>query len=350
MRSGDVKRKPDRVTMKDIAQELGVTVTTVSRALNDKPDISPETKGLVLQTARRMGYVQSALGRDLASGYMKAIGCVVTTIADPYLERVLEGIENSAQEAGYAVIIATSQADPDREATIIDMLLGYRVAGIVSTSSWITQSHLSKLTDLNVPIVLVNSEEPSPQTTSIRIDDSQVAKLATEHLIKLGHRRIAHITVPDRSVSSRARLAGYERSLEGHGIAYDPALVIETDESEHGGAEALQRLLQVEPRPEPQPSAVFCYNDQMAIGALAASHRVGLRVPEDISVVGVDDIAVSAWLEPSLTTVRQPLRRMGHMAMEMMLNLLDDRSKVKDVMIPGELVVRESTAPPMPLG
>ena len=339
-------RRANRVTIRDIAKELGITAMTVSRALNNKPDISPETKQRVIETAKRLEYVQSALGRGLASGYAKAIGCVVTTLTDPFVGRVLEGIEELAREAGFALIVTTSQPDPERQMSAINTLSAYRVAGIIVLCSRVQPAYLAELMKLDAHIVLINSELSSQQSNlaknSIRIDDACAAKSAVSHLIELGHRRIAHLTVADGSASSQARWAGYKQTLEEHGLEYDPTLTIETESSEHGGAEATRKLLGLKPR----PTAIFCYEDQIAVGALAALRQAGLKVPHEISVVGIDDIAIAAWVSPPLTTVRQSTRKMGRMAMKMVLRQLEGKSALGDIVTPGELIIRESSAPP----
>ena len=339
-------RRVNRVTIRDIAQELGITAMTVSRALNNKSDISPETKQRVIETAKRLGYVQSALGRGLASGYTKAVGCVVTSLTDPFVGRILEGIEGLARDRGFALIVTASQPDPERQMSAINTLSAYRVAGIIVLCSRVRPAYLAELMKLDTHIVLINSELSSQQSNSaknsIRIDDIGAAKSAVSHLIELGHRRIAHLTVADGSASSQSRWAGYKQTLEEHGLECDPALTIETESSEFGGAEATRKVLGLQPR----PTAIFCYEDQIAVGALAALRQAGLKVPQEMSVVGIDDIAMAAWVSPPLTTVQQPTHKMGQMAVKMVLRQLEGKSALGDIVTPGELIIRESSAPP----
>jgi DNA-binding LacI/PurR family transcriptional regulator len=336
------RKKSKRITIRDIAQELGVTPMTVSRALNDRPDISPETKQKVIETARRLEYVQSALGRGLASGYAKAVGCVVTTLTDPFVGRILEGIETLAQEAGFAMIVTTSQPDSERQAAAIDTFSAYRVGGIIVMCSRVQQLYMPQLVKLKSPLVLINSEEARPGASSIRIDNVHVAKLAVSHLIELGHRRIAHIKVRDGAASGYERWLGYKQTLEAHDLVCNPALTVETENSEEGGAGAATDILNLKPR----PTAIFCYNDRTAVGALTAIRRAGLSAPQDISVAGIDNSQFAAWVSPALTTVRQPARQMGRMAMAMVLERLAGQGQVEDIVLPGELIVRESTALP----
>lgn len=341
-----MRRKFNRVTIRDIAQELGITAMTVSRALNNKPDISPETKERVIETARRLQYVQSALGQGLASGYARAVGCVVTTLADPFAGRILEGIESVAREAGFALIVVTSQADPERQRmTIVDTFNAYRVGGIVVMCSHFQQQYFSDLIKLKSPIVLINSEGATAGANSVRIDEIHVARLAVTHLVELGHRRIAHLKVAADVISGQARWVGYRQTLIDHGLPCDDTWTIETENSEVGGAAATRQLLELDPR----PTAIFCYNDRTAVGALAALRQAGVNVPAAMSVVGVDNTPVAEWVTPPLTTVRQPARQMGRLAMERILQILRGESEMKDIVLPGELIIRESTAPPRSL-
>ncbi|GIK37293.1 MAG: LacI family transcriptional regulator [Chloroflexota bacterium] len=338
-----MRRKFNRITIRDIAQELGITAMTVSRALNNKPDISPETKERVIETARRLQYVQSALGQGLASGYARAVGCVVTTLADPFAGRILEGIESVAREAGFALIVVTSQADPERQRmTIVDTFNAYRVGGIIVMCSHFQQQYFSDLIKLKSPIVLINSEGATAGANSVRIDEIHVARLAVTHLVELGHRRIAHLKVAADVISGQARWVGYRQTLIDHGLPCDDTWTIETENSEAGGAAATRQLLELDPR----PTAIFCYNDRTAVGALAALRQAGVNVPAAMSVVGVDNTPVAEWVTPPLTTVRQPARQMGRLAMERILHILRGDGEMKDIVLPGELIIRESTAPP----
>lgn len=327
--------------MRDIARELGITITTVSRALNDKPDIAPETKARILETANRLGYVHSALGRGLAAGYVNAVGCIVTSIADPFVAGILDGIERVAQSAGLAMLISTSHGDPSLELLAVDTLRSFRVAGVITTSSLLSAAQFEQVRQMASPIVLINTETSNGAASSIRIDNDAVAHSAVDHLYQLGHRRIAHISCDDRSASSIERERGYRAALADHGLAYDPALVIASDDSVPGGARAVSDLL----AREGGPTAIFCYNDHIAIGALNGLRRAGMRVPDDVCVVGVDDIEMATWVTPSLTTIRQPSRKMGESAMNMLLRAREGDVDVTDVVFGGELIERESTTP-----
>jgi len=328
-------------TMRDIAQELGVTITTVSRALNGKPDVSDETRSRVLETAERVGYIHSALGRGLAAGYINAVGCIVTSVTDPFAAGILDGVEAAAQDAGLAVLIATSHGDPDKELFAVNTLRSFRVAGIISTSSQLAIPQLERLRQANSPMVLINTEATELMAGSIQIDNDAAACSAVSHLYQLGHRCIAHISCSDGSASSIARHRGYSAALAAHGLDYDPALVVSCEDSVQGGERVVADLFGSGAR----PTAIFCYNDRIAIGALSGLRQAGIGVPEDVSIIGVDDIEMATWVIPSLTTIRQSSHAMGAAAMKMMLQMRAGTADVMDIVIPSELIERESTAP-----
>lgn len=203
--------------------------------------------------------------------------------------------------------------------------------------------------------MFVSSDELSAGAKSVRVDNHAGARLAVSHLIELGHRRIAHISVrrhpsQDRSLSagqltleSQQRYAGYQKTLADHGLIFDPARVVAVGDDEMGGLDGARQLLDIKPR----PTAIFCFSDRVALGAISAINQAGLRVPHDISVVGFDDLPVAGWVSPPLTTVRQPLRAMGRAAMEMVFGMLADHSCPDEEVFPCELVVRGSTASPL---
>ncbi len=338
-----------RISIKDIAREADVSHSTVSRALSDSPLVSAETRTRIQRLARQMGYSPDALARSLVVGRTLTIGIVVTTIADPFIAEIVQQIEQMAQDLGYSVILASSNAEPEREIAAVEMLHSKRVDGVIVTSSRIGALYQEHLDRLGVPVVLVNShsEQTGRYTFSISVDNRHGGSLATQHLIGLGHRRIAYITGPaDQAHLSGSddleRMAGYQGALRRAGINFDPALVVHGTGSPTGGEIALPALLSLQDK----PTAVFCYNDMTAIGLLRSARQKGVVVPRDLAVVGFDDIALASYVCPALTTVAQPLERMGRGAMQMVLDLLegDDPAGVTDTVIRGRLVVRESTA------
>ncbi len=332
-------------SIKDIARAAGVSHSTVSRALNNSPLVSQATRDRIWRLAQEMGYSPNAGARGLVMRRTCTVGVVVTTIADPWAAEVVEGIEEVAYDHGYSVILAASQDDPEREVSAVETLRSQRVDAVIVTSSRVGALHQKRLGAAGVPVILLNShsQQLTPQTFSVRVDDVHGGRLATEHLLALGHRRIAHVAGPVGHSTTADRLAGYRMALAAANIPFDPALVCEGTGRPPGGEQALARLLALPER----PTAVFCYNDMTAIGLLRAARLAGVNVPHDLAVVGFDDIPFAAYVSPSLTTIAQPKLEMGQRAMKMALALMENSAaeRVSNIVLEGRLVVRESTGP-----
>ncbi len=329
------------VSIKDIAKAAGVSHTTVSRALRDDPRISEQTRNLVHRLAAEMGYSPSAIARGLATGKTNTVGMVVTTISDPFVAPIAQGTERKAMEAGYSLILSQSGADPDRELAAVRLLRERRVDGVIVTASRVGELYTPLLSELKVPIVLINNQKGGGYLHSIYVDDFAGAKMAVGLLIDLGHRDIAYIACPERERSNRNRMNGYKAALESRGISVNERLILQLEGKDDmaRGAAAVEEILSLDER----PTALFCYNDMTAIGALQALHESGVRVPEDISIVGFDDVPISSVVCPALTTVAQPKEEMGVKAMEMLLALIEGEER-ENVVVKPRLVVRSSTA------
>ena len=331
-----------RASIKDIARLARVSHSTVSRALRDSPLVSDDTAERIRRIARESGYIASAAARSLVTRRTNTIGVVVTNIADPFVAGVVSGIEDVASECSYSVFLANSNADPEREVRVVQSFEERRVDGIIVTSSRVGALYLPLLERMQVPVVLLNNQHPSEFVHSVMIDNVAASIAATAHLITCGHLRIAYIGDRLGHQSNTERFEGYRRALEQGGIPFDPRLVSIGDGKTEGGEAAMNDLLDLD-RP---PSAVFCYNDLSAVGAMRAARRRGLQLPAQLSLVGFDDLYISEYLNPALTTVRQPMRKMGRMAMETLLCLASGQRRVANLKVPGELIVRDSTAPP----
>jgi DNA-binding LacI/PurR family transcriptional regulator len=329
-------------SIKDIARLAKVSHSTVSRALHNSPLINRKTTEKIQRIARESGYRVSAVARGLVTRRTHTLGVVVTTISDPFVGDVVSGIQEAADQSGYSVLLAESDTDAERERLAVRSFAERRVDGIVVTASRVGALYLPLLAEMKVPIVLINNQYPGEFVHSVMIENVRASRDATAHLIALGHRRIAYIGDEFGRQSDAERLAGYRDTLRHAGIRFSRELVVQGDSRPERACIAMHRLLAL-PKP---PTAVFCYNDLTALGALRAIRATGRRVPHDVSVVGFDDVLIASYTDPPLTTVRQPRRRMGTLAMESLLRLMSGDEAVDNIKVPAELIVRESTAPP----
>jgi len=332
------------VSIKDIAKAAGVSHSTVSRALSDSSLVKAETKSRIQRLAREMGYTPDAIARSLVTQQTHTVGVVVTTITDPFVAEVVQGIEDTAHENDYSVILASSAAEPDREMAAVEMLRAKRVDSVIVTSSRVGALYLEHLERIGVPVVLVNNhnEQSGRYTFSVSVDNRHGGYLAASHLIERGHRRIAYVSGPADHSDDADRLAGYRQALNEADIPFDAAIIVPGNGRLDGGERALHELTSLA---EP-PTAVFCYNDVTAIGLLSSAQQASLSVPEDLAVVGFDDIPFASHVHPPLTTIAQPQRDMGRQAMDMALALMtadDSTTPFSDAVVRGELVVRESS-------
>jgi DNA-binding LacI/PurR family transcriptional regulator len=328
-------------SIKDIARIAGVSHSTVSRALQNSPLVQPGTREEIQRIAREVGYRASAVARGLVTRKTRTIGVVVTTVIDPWVGEVLSAIELAAADHGYAVFLADSNADPVREKMVVQSFAERRVDGIVVTSSRVGALHTPMLSEMMVPMVLINNQHPGEFVHSVMIDNLQASREATGHLLSLRHRRIGYVGDQFGHHSDAERFAGYREALQRAATPFLAELVVHGDGKSEGGTAAMNQLLKL----AAPPTAVFCYNDMTALGALRAIHAHGLRVPADISVVGFDDLFFAPYTLPPLTTVRQPRREMGRMALESLLKLMAGEEPA-EIRVPAELIVRESTAAP----
>ena len=328
------------VSIYDIAKEAGVSPSTVSRALEDHPRIGTATRKRIQELAREMNYIPSTAAKGLAVSKTWIIGLVLPTISDPFMGRVVEGVEQGAIEAGFNVFTSTSQNDRQREIAVIKTLQKRRVDGIIVITSHLLDQY-SKLFDTSkVPLVIINEQKPGETMHFVTVDDTYGACLAVEHLLALGHQCIGYVGVSNRPQSNKHRLQGYQNALQTAHIPFDPNLIITShtiEDHAKAGEASLEPLLLA------GATAVFCYNDVTALGLLSACYKRGISVPNDLSVIGFDDIDLVAYTIPPLTTIRQPGFDLGWQAMHMILELLNGQEP-KNQIVPVELVVRQTTA------
>ncbi len=339
-----------RVSIKDIAKEAGVSYSTVSRALNNSQLISVEVRERVQAIAREMGYTPNALAQSLQSRLTHSIGLVITTISDPFFMEVVKGVEEVAQEAGISVFLATSNNDPEQEIRIIETFNRRRVDGVIVAASRIGSDYASRLEQIQIPVIMVNNQAIGEYRNlfSVSVDDYAGARMAVNHLLDLGHRRIGYIGVNNRPASNERRLRGYLETLAKAGLSFHPEWVLINDTVQH---EDLTGDLRVGENLMPLLwqtgiTAAFCYCDTVAAGAMLVCRRRAIEVPQQVSIVGFDDNDLCQLITPRLTTVHQPKREMGQIAMQMLLISMKGRS-VDDCILQPSLMIRESSAPPM---
>jgi LacI family repressor for deo operon, udp, cdd, tsx, nupC, and nupG len=333
------------VSIKDIARAGDVSHSTVSLALSDSPLVSAETKSRIQRLACEMGYSPDAQARSLVMGRTQTIGVVVTTITDPCVAEIVQAVESTARDHEYSVILASFNSESEREIAAVEMLQSKRVDGVIVTSSRVGALYQDHLERLRVPVVLINSrgKEKGSYTFSVRVDNRHGGCLATEHLIQQGHRRIAYVSGPADHSDDVERQAGYRQALVEAGIVFDSDLVVRGTGRVGGGERALPVVMALD---EP-PTAIFCYNDMTAVGLMHAVWEAGLSVPQNLAVVGFDDIPLASCVQPPLTSIAQPTSMMGGRAVEMVLALMANGSPatadVSNIVVQGHLVVRESS-------
>jgi DNA-binding LacI/PurR family transcriptional regulator len=324
----------------DIARAAGVSPSTVSRALRDHPRISAQRRSAIRALAKQMGYQPSQIARSLVTGKTKTLGIVITNVTDPFVAEVLEGAEQAARDAGYSLLFAASRRDPEQELLAAQLLLARQVDGMIVISSRAPGQVASLLSGSGKALVLVNHELGGPQANSVSTDNGDGTRQALAHLRELGHLHIGFVAGPNGGRSSRERLRAYQEVSASFGLPESSRWVVEGNGLLEDGPRALHTFMRYSMR----PTAVLCYNDLTAIGLIAAAHEAGLRVPDDMSVIGYDNIPVSAFTVPALTTVEQPKRAMGRSAVENCVRALAGGT-APNLVLRSKLVIRESTAP-----
>ncbi|MCC7368684.1 MAG: LacI family DNA-binding transcriptional regulator [Chloroflexi bacterium] len=332
-----------RVTIRDVAAKSGVSANTVSRVLNGKQDVSPVTRERVQAVIDELGFRPNNLARSLLRRQSHTIGHVVTDCTNPNTAQQIRAIQDVTTREGYSVVLFDTNERADRQTQSLHLLEGQVVDGIILTPARSEDDGLAKFVGRGNRLVLLNRDVPGLDVDRVMIDNRAGARAAIEHLIELGHRRIAYITGRPEISTVSERLAGYQDALAAHGITLDPHLVCRVEIDVEAATEATGKLLGRRRR----PTAIFAYNDLMAVGALVAIRAAGLRVPEDISLVGHDDILYAPYLQVPLTTVAQPTREMAETAARLLVaRVRGDTAPHRRIVLPPRLVVRASTAAP----
>jgi len=338
-------KREKTTTVHDIARELSITASTVSRALNDHPRISDATKKVVLQVAKRMGYQPHRIAAALRNGRSNIIGVIIPRADRNFFGSIVRGIEEMANTANYQVMICQTYEDPVKEAAAVRALLNSRVDGILASLSKGTEdfSHYQQVKQEGIPLVLFDRSNDQLGVSHVIIDDYLAGYKATDHLIRQGCKRIAHFTNIQKINIYKERLRGYKTALEDHGIAPDDKLIIASNLQLQDGRESMEALLNSGNRPD----GVFSASDLGAMGALQILKERNIRVPQDVALVGFSNEPFTLFSDPPLTSIDQHCARMGNMASEIFLEEIragkEETFIPKKIVLMPELVVRGSS-------
>ena len=333
----------ERVTIRDVAQQAGVSLGTASNVLNHPHRVAPETQARVLEVIERLGFVRSSAAHQMGGGHSRCFGAVVLDASNPFSTETIRGLEDAVHEQGCAVVVCSTDGSPEREARYLHLLEEQRVQGIVITPATRSIRHLETLRDRGTLVVLLDRKRNHGELCSVSVDHARGAELAGRHLFELGHSRIAFINGPlrlsqcaerRRGVRRAAKLAGLDPAVSIVEYTIDPITAFEQAES------AVEQILEIPDR----PTAVICLNDQIAFAVLRALAERRVRVPRDMSVVGCDDVDFAAMVSPALTSIRQPKYELGRAAAELLIaETVDPHHRHGDIRFEPELIERQST-------
>jgi len=330
-----------RVTIEDIAQEVGFSANTVSRALNERGEIRLETKNTILEAAHRLGYHPNRLAQRLRQNRTGIIGVVVADNSNPFFAAVVKGIENAAAANDYSIILKDSNETPETEQESIEIMLAEQVDGLIIAPVRDQGEELAALVESRFPIVAIARYPKGWNSHYVVVDNVRAGHLATSHLLDRGYQRIALINGPQSDLSAENRFEGYVQALSERGIELDMNLVSYGATTMEQGYERGKELLAT----ENPPTAVHAFSDYVAVGFIRAAREASVRIPSDVAIVGFDDIAVSAYLAPSLSTISVPIKEMGKKAAEILLANIDSDKDVQlfQLKLDPKLVARESS-------
>jgi LacI family transcriptional regulator len=327
-------------TLNDVAAYAGVSPKTVSNVVNNNQNVAEPTRIKVREAITAVGYRPSALARSLVTGQTKTIGVMIPDVSNPFFGQSILGCEKILNASGYSVVLCDTEEDFDKERRYLATLMEKGADGLILWGGQMGSEELVGLTSGRVPMIAVDTaiEELAENTTIVRVENERGARAAVRHLLQAGRKRIGHISGPLQRATARRRSSGYQSALGEAGIAFDPCLLVETAPSIRAGYRAALRLLESR-----QLDAVFCYNDLIAIGAVVACNHLGISIPDDLALVGFDDITIAALITPSLTTVRIAQYELGKLAATLLLERLESRDVAgSSVDFPVSLQIRNS--------
>jgi len=333
------------VRLKDIANELGVSIVTVSKALRDRPDVAKATKEKILDRVKQMNYRPNLTARSLVTGRSFLVGLVVPDLVHPFFSEIAKALSTALRKKNYFLIVSSSESDPVLEQEEIEHMLAHRLDCFVVASCQRSSETLHKISETGVPLILLDRSFPGYACNFVGVDDYRVGELATEHLIAQGRRRIAHIRGPATNVGNRRALA-FQETMERHGLPAPPDYIIASGEAggsdgEARGKVAMDAVLTLKPRPD----ALFCFNDTVAVGAMVRAFEAGLRIPRDVAIIGCGNYHYDSKLRVPLSSIDQRAQEIGERTAKMILTLLDKPAppRPRTAVLEPKLIVRQSS-------
>ena len=332
---------PKTTKLKDLADELNISITTVSKALNGHPDISKERRQQILELAAKRNYIPNEVAKSFRQQKTKFVGIVLSDNTNPYYARVIRGIEETLSENGYHSIIFNTNEDPERELKLLEGLRSLNVAGVIITPANGNAESCALLRKYGIPYVLAHRYIPSETNDCVTVDDFKVAYLAVNHLISKKRARIFFLNFTKSVSPTIDRFEGYKKALADNKMKYDPQNVIFNCCSQSDGYEQMSRII----KNYSPPYSVLCYSDYIALGAMSALIDNHIKIPEEVAIMGIDDISILNYIRPSLTTIGIPKKRLGIRSAKLLLDVIENHenhNKTQIVLDP-ELIVRETT-------
>jgi DNA-binding LacI/PurR family transcriptional regulator len=327
-------------TIKDVAEKAGVSVATVSRVINHKAIVRPSLRARVEKVIAELSYSPSGIAKNMRKQTLRSIGVILADILNPFFTHIVRIIEERAYQDSFSVILCNSNEDPDKEAAHLEFLQAERVAGVI----WAPVGYVRKYSEISVPLVLLDRLQPGILADSVMVDNTAGVRLAVKHLVELGHHRIGMISGPINTSTGVDRLKGYKIEVEQNGLTFDNDLVVFSDFKESGGIEATKKLLD---RRDP-PTAIIAGNNLMTVGVLMVLRERGICLPDQMSLVGFDDMPWYSLVSPPITVIKQPVNELGRVAIDLLLRRVsnDCEDFPLQVNFHVQLIVRGSTSHP----
>jgi LacI family transcriptional regulator len=336
------RKKPILMDIRTVAERANVSIATVSRTINNVPTVNAKMAKRVWEVIRELNYFPNSQARALVSGRTRLLGLIVSEITNPFFPELIQGFEDIAVENGYEILVSSTNYDPRRMSLCIRRMLERKAEGVAVMTFGIEEPLLEQFAERNVPLVFVDVGPDRPGISLLKVDYHHGIRQGVQHLAALGHRNIGFITGPARLHSAQSRLAAFSKSLTECGIAIDQAWIVEGDHTLEGGIHAMEKLLET-PK---MPTAVMCSNDMTAIGVLHKVYRAGLRVPDDLSIIGFDDIQMARVTIPPLTSIQMSRLELARAAVNALRAHVENTTTHREYKIDTKLVVRESTGYP----